>query len=68
MKVGTTMVKSRKNRLFKQCEQIEFEREIRKREKERIRRRQRTPMTKAQFRFLVMRDLGLLEGYYDDLE
>ena len=62
------MAKSRRNVAFKQCEQIEFEREIRKREKERIRRRQRTPMTKAQFRYCAMRDLRLLEGYYDDLE
>lgn len=62
------MAKSRRDVAFKQCEQIEFEREIRKREKERIRRRQRTPMTKAQFRYCAMRDLRLLEGYYDDFE
>ena len=49
-------------------EQAAFETETRKREKERIRRRKYTPMTKAQFRYWVMRDLGLLEEYYDDFE
>lgn len=68
MKVGTTMVKSRKNRLFKQCEQIEVEMGIRRNAEERLRRRRRTPMTKAQFRYYAMRDLGLLEEYYDYLE
>jgi hypothetical protein len=62
------MVKSRRNVAFKKCEQIEIEREIRRNAEERLRRRQRTPMTKAQFRYCVMRDLGLLERYRDDLE
>ena len=61
------MTKNKKvvNKAF---EQAAFETEIRKREKERIRRKRYTPMTKAQFRYWVMRDLGLLEEYYDDLE
>jgi hypothetical protein len=62
VKVGTTMAKSRKNRLLKQCKQIEIEAE------ERLKRRRYTPMTKAQFRYCVMRDLGLLEEYYDNFE
>jgi len=62
------MAKGKRGVAFKQCEQIALEREIRKREEERIRRRQYTPMTKAQFKYWVMRDLGLLEGYYDDFE
>ena len=54
--------------LNKAFEQAAFETETRKREKERIRRKRYTPMTKAQFRYWVMRDLGLLEEYYDDFE
>ena len=67
VKVGTAMTKNKKvvNKAF---EQAAFETETRKREKERIRRRRYTPMTKAQFRYWVMRDLGLLEEYYDDFE
>ena len=59
------MAKNKKvvNKAF---EQAAFETETRKREKERIRRKRYTPMTKAQFRYWVMRDLGLLEEYYDD--
>jgi hypothetical protein len=68
VKVGTTMAKSRKNRLLKQCKQIEIEMEIRKNAEERLKRRRYTPMTKAQFRYCVMRDLGLLEEYYDNFE
>jgi len=52
----------------KAFEQAAFETETRKREKERMRRKRYTPMTKAQFRYWVMRDLGLLEEYYDDFE
>ena len=52
----------------KALEQAAFETETRKREKERIRRKRYTPMTKAQFRYWVMRDLGMLEEYYDDFE
>lgn len=61
------MTKNKKvvNKAF---EQAAFETETRKREKERIRRKRYTPMTKAQFRYWVMRDLGMLEEYYDDLE
>lgn len=62
------MAKSRRDVAFEQSEQIAIEVEIGKREGERIRRRRYTPMTKAQFRYWVMRDLGLLEGYYDDFE
>jgi hypothetical protein len=62
------MTKSRKDVVNKAFEQAAFEVETRKREKERIRRRKYTPMTKAQFRYWVMRDLGLLEEYYDDFE
>ena len=62
------MVKSRRDRLLKQCEQIEVEMGIRRNAEERLRRRQLTPMTKAQFRYCAMRDLGLLEEYYDDFE
>lgn len=68
VKVGTAMTKSRKDVVNKAFEQAAFEVETRKREKERIRRRKYTPMTKAQFRYWVMRDLGLLEEYYDDFE
>ena len=68
VKVGTAMTKSRKDVVNKAFEQAAFEVETRKREKERIRRRRYTPMTKAQFRYWVMRDLGLLEEYYDDFE
>ena len=52
----------------KAFEQAAFEVELRKREKERIRRKRYTPMTKAQFKYWVMWDLGLLEEYYDDFE
>lgn len=62
------MTKSRKDVVNKAFEQAAFETETRKREKERIRRKRYTPMTKAQFRYWVMRDLGLLEEYYDDFE
>jgi len=57
-----------KKAVNKAFEQAAFETETRKREKERIRRKRYTPMTKAQFRYWVMRDLGLLEEYYDDFE
>lgn len=61
------MAKNKKvvNKAF---EQAAFETETRKREKERIRRKRYTPMTKAQFRYWVMRDLGMLKEYYDDFE
>ena len=61
------MAKNKKvvNKAF---EQAAFETETRKREKKRIGRKRYTPMTKAQFRYWVMRDLGLLEEYYDDFE
>ena len=61
------MTKNKKvvNKAF---EQAAFETETRKREKERIRRKRYTPMTKAQFRYWVMRDLGMLEEHYDDFE
>jgi len=62
------MVKSRRDVAFKQCKQIEVETKIRKNVEEKLRRRRYTPMTKAQFRYLVMRDLGLLEEYYDGFE
>jgi len=62
------MTKSRKDVVNKAFEQAAFETETRKREKERMRRKRYTPMTKAQFRYWVMRDLGLLEEYYDDFE
>jgi hypothetical protein len=68
VKVSTAMTKSRKDVVNKAFEQAAFETETRKREKERMRRRKYTPMTKAQFRYWVMRDLGLLEEYYDDFE
>ena len=68
VKMGAAMAKSRRDVLFEQSKQIEFEREIRKKAKERLRRRRYTPMTKAQFRYWVMRDLGLLEEYYEDIE
>ena len=61
------MTKSRKdivNKAFEQAAFIESE----KKAEERWRRRRHTPMTKAQFRYWVMRDLGMLEEYYDDLE
>ena len=57
-----------KKAVNKAFEQAAFETETRKREKERIRRKLYTPMTKAQFRYWVMRDLGLLEEYYGDFE
>jgi hypothetical protein len=62
------MVKSKKDVVSRAFEQVAFAMESEKREKERIRRRRYTPMTKAQFRYWVMRDLGLLEEYYDDFE
>ena len=68
VKVGTAMAKNKKDVVNKAFEQAAFEVEMRKREKERIRRKRYTPMTKAQFRYWVMRDLGLLEEYYDDFE
>ena len=68
VKVSTAMTKSRKDVVNKAFEQAAFETETRKREKERMRRKRYTPMTKAQFRYWVMRDLGLLEEYYDDFE
>jgi len=61
------MTKSRRDVVSEVIEQVAFEVEIgRKKAEERLRRRRYTPMTKAQFRYCVMRDLGLLEGYYDD--
>jgi len=68
VKVSTAMAKNKKDVVNKAFEQAAFETETRKREKERIRRKRYTPMTKAQFRYWVMRDLGLLEAYYDDFE
>ena len=68
VKVGAAMTKNKKDIVNKAFEQAAFETETRKREKERIRRKRYTPMTKAQFRYWVMRDLGLLEEYYDDFE
>ena len=68
VKVSTAMAKNKKDIVNKAFEQAAFETETRKREKERIRRKRYTPMTKAQFRYWVMRDLGLLEEYYDDFE
>jgi len=62
------MVKSRRDVVFEQSERIAIEVEIGRKAEERLRRRRYTPMTKAQFRYWVMRDLGLLEGYYDDFE
>ena len=62
------MAKSRRDVLFEQIEQIEFERKTRKKAAERLRRRRFAPITKAQFRYWVMRDLGLLEEYYDNCE
>ena len=62
------MAESRRDIAFKKYAQIEIEMEVEKRKKERIRRRRYTPMTKAQFRYCAMRDLGLLEEYYDDFE
>ena len=62
------MAKNKKDVVNKAFEQAVFEVEMRKREKERIRRKRYTPMTKAQFRYCAMRDLGLLEEYYDDFE
>jgi hypothetical protein len=52
----------------KTYEQAAFEMESKKKAKERLRRKRYTPMTKAQFKYWVMRDLGLLEEYYDDFE
>jgi hypothetical protein len=68
VKVSTAMTKNKRDVVNKAFEQAAFEVETRKREKERIRRKRYTPMTKAQFRYWVMRDLGLLEEYYDDFE
>ena len=68
VKVGTAMAKSRRDVAFEQSERIALEREIRKREEGRTRRRRYTPMTKAQFRYWVMRDLGLLVEYFEDFE
>ena len=62
------MTKSRRDIAFKKCEQIEIEMKTQRKVEERLRRRRRTPMTKAQFRYYAMRDLGLLEEYYDYLE
>jgi len=62
------MTKNKRDVVNKAFEQAAFETETRKREKERIRRKRYTPMTKAQFRYWVMRDLGMLEEYYDDFE
>lgn len=62
------MVRSRRDVAFKQCKKIEVEMEIQRNVEEKLRRRRYTPMTKAQFRYCVMRDLGLLEEYYDDFE
>ena len=68
VEVGTAMAKSRKGAVNKAFEQATFEMESKKKAKKRLRRRRYTPMTKAQFKYLVMRDLGRLEEYYDDLE
>ena len=68
VKMGAAMAKSRRDVLFEQSKQIEFERKIRRKAEERLKRRRYTPMTKAQFKYWVMRDLGLLEEYYDDFE
>lgn len=68
VKVGTAMVESRRDVVDKVFEQVAIEMEIGWKAEERLRRRRYTPMTKAQFRYWVMRDLGLLEGYYDDFE
>ncbi len=54
--------------MFKSNRRLAFEIELRRKAEERLRRRRYTPMTKAQFRYCVMRDLGLLEEYYDDFE
>ncbi len=62
------MAKSRRDVAFELSKQIEFEMKTRRKVEERLRRRRRTPMTKAQFRYCAMRDLGLLEEYYDYLE
>ena len=67
VKEDTVMAK-KKGVVNKSFEQATFEMETRKREKERMRRRRYTPMTKAQFKYWVMRDLGMLEEYYDDFE
>lgn len=67
VKEDTAMAK-KKGVVNKPFEQATFEMETRKREKERMRRRRYTPMTKAQFKYWVMRDLGMLEEYYDDFE
>ena len=68
VEVGTAMAKRRRDILFEQSEQIEFERKIQKKAKEKLRRRRYAPMTKAQFKYWALRDLGLLEEYYDDFE
>ena len=68
VKVGTAMAKSKRDVVNKAFEQAVFEIESEKKAEERLRRRRYTPMTKAQFKYWVMRDLGLLEEYYDDFE
>ena len=68
VKVGTAMAKSKKGAVNKAYEQAAFEMESKKKAKERLRRKRYTPMTKAQFKYWVMRDLGLLEEYYEDFE
>ena len=62
------MTKSKKDVVNKAFEQAAFAMESEKKAEERLRRRRHTPMTKAQFEYWVMRDLGLLEEYYDDFE
>ena len=62
------MAKSRRDVALKQCEQIEFEMKFRRKAEKRLRRRRRAPMTKGEFRYWVMRDLGLLEGYYEGIK
>ena len=62
------MAKSRRDVAFEQSRQIEFEVKARRKAEERLRRRRHKPMTKAQFKYRVMRDLGRLEEYYDDFE
>lgn len=62
------MAKSRRDVLFEQSRQIAFEMKTRREAEERLRRRRFAPITKAQFKYWVMRDLGLLEEYYDNFE
>jgi hypothetical protein len=62
------VAESRRDIAFKKYEQIEIETKTRRKVEEKLRRRRRTPMTKAQFKYRVMRDLGRLEEYYDDFE